>query len=285
MKIYKFILTVLILTGCVSTETKIQNAQLFATELENKKDVLQVIEVYNNIFVSCFAKDGADNFYSLQKKCKYGYEYRDNPRLFCDEFAINALVEQDVKLGCLIENWTSKEYYDSDECIIHRRGANDSRIAYFDYKRFLPVNTKIHTDAEFLSLVEYYAKMSDCDKLENATTIEKQECKNNIAETTRQMVHTSVKCMNAYPKEYKEFLNDKGSWFDWAIDHDPYETKRMLYAYGATTAANILDPDPVYSKSEALKSITQSVAEWGQRHICDTTGWQAEIRKMGYKLN
>ena len=61
----------------------------------------------------------------------------------------------------------------SDECIVYRRTMKESKINYFDYKRFLPEDTAIKTETDFLAMVNYYELRHLCDRLEEKTTEER----------------------------------------------------------------------------------------------------------------
>ena len=85
-------------------------------------------------------------------------------------------------LDCFIRNSSS---YNSDECILFRRNTEerqDSVVKFFDYKRFLPENSSIKTDDDFLCLVKKYKKyknkLEDCYKINednSLTSTERQE--------------------------------------------------------------------------------------------------------------
>ncbi len=294
----KMVLLCVALTACTTIETARKNGQELAKQLEAEQDVIEILDKYSlytkrcNNYVSLSGKGlseeiemyiifapllviryclGYDNFFPYHSEREYCYSY--------DGYA-----EANTNFDC-IDSWRNSDYYNSDECILYRRNLHESKVKYFDYKRFLPINTPINTDEKFLALVKFYNTRFDCDNLENVTTQEKQDCKNKVIKTTVQMATTGVKCIDVYSKEYKEFLDEKGSWFGWAINHDPLATKRMVYYTAGAAAAYWIPEQPVYSRIEALEEITQSVAEWGQEHVCDTIGWQTEIRRMGYNLN
>lgn len=282
--------------GCTTISTVTKEGQEFATQLESKKDTILTLDKYKTYARRCDVYTDAlkgDWFRQIASTVilapvwliyyvKTGNFY---PYLSAREecFYNDGLAEKDVDFGCLRE-WESKKYYNSDKCIVYRRYIHDTNVDYFDYKRFLPQNTKIKTDDDFQNLVKYYDTISNCDKMSQATTTEKQECRDRIRENTIKMATTGIKCIEAYKDEYTEELDYEGRWYEWAIDHDPYGMKKKLMWFGEYTAAHFTPTQPVYSKQEALNAVKETLQKFGREHVCEIDGWQADIKKLGYKL-
>lgn len=294
------------LTACTTIATATKEGQEFAAQLENEKDTISILDKYKTYENRC-----DDYMYALQNDSRgvlgvfpsiyttvilapisipvwtIRYMATGNfyPYLSAREkcFFNDGLAEKDIDFGCLRE-WDSKEYYNSDKCIVYRRNIHDTSVDYFDYKRFLPKNSNIKTDDDFRNLVKYHNTISKCDTMSQATTTEKQECRDKIRENTIRMATTGIKCTEAYKDEYTEELDSQGRWYEWAIDHDPYGAKKTLMWLGEYAAAHFTPAHPVYSKQEALNSVKQTLQTFGKEHLCKIDGWQADIRKLGYKL-
>ncbi len=268
MKKYVLVFTGLVLAGCVGVSPEQCND--YATQLKNSNDVIQVLNSYISY------RDGAAEYnYNGTKKKSESIE-----RSCWDDF----LRRQDVKYICLNEENTS------DECILYRRNnKHESELAFFNFKYFLPDNSKIQTETDFKTVLEYYeSNIKKCEELTEKTIAEKQDCKDSVINNVRNFSINGAKtCKKSFSKEYQDFLKEKGDWYVWAINHDPWELYREWRAMtGIDLGAGASGMyQRVYSKTDALIEIKENIEVWGKEHLCDTTGWQAEIRKMGYKLN
>ena len=291
----------LIETGCTTIPTAITEGQNYAKNMEAEKDVVATIEAYGKYRERCYpyinakkstlASDIALTVFlaplavplEIRKYIKTGnfFEYHE-AREAC--FYGDALSEQNINFDCLQDWRKGDDYYESDECILYRRNIHKSDVGYFDYKRFLPKNSPINTDSKFLTLIKYYDKIKDCDNLRNVTTDEIAACKNKVKDITIKMATSGVKCMEAYEKEYSEKLDSEGSWYEWAINHDPYEIKRQLLMVGEYDMALYSSPIPVYGKQEALNEVKKTLKDFGKDHLCNIDGWKADIKKMGYHM-
>ncbi len=89
----------------------------------------------------------------------------------------------------------------SDKCIVYRRNhkIEDSKVNFFDYKRFLPKDSNIKTDDDFLRLVKY--KM---DKDKEVKSCDKVYEDNSLTSTERQKKYTQ--CMSDNKKNNIEGL-------------------------------------------------------------------------------
>ncbi len=297
-----------VLCGCTSVSTALKQGEELANNLETEKDVILTLDKYtiyqnrcvnyksalkgvsdgktwgpvNYIGVSIlFAPISIPAFTIYYMSTGNFYPYL-NEREIC--YSNDGFAEQNIDFACLQEWRQGEEYYNSDDCIVFRRNIHESRVGYFDYKRFLPDNTIVKTDDDFLALRKYYLKTSECDNLKQVTTSEKQECKDVIRANTIKMATTGISCMDSYKDEYKEKLNELGEWYEWAIDHDPYGNQKYLRAIGEYTAAYFMPVQYVYSEQEALKEIKSKIQQFSKEHFCKIDGWKTEIRKLGYKL-
>ncbi|MDW2995926.1 MAG: hypothetical protein R8M71_03115 [Alphaproteobacteria bacterium] len=284
MNKYLILILCFVITGCMSTTARIEQAKEIANNLEVKKDTIDTIETYKSIYETCFYINKTVEWIDDIDYDVYKCEQKVTKDAQCNEIKIQELAIRDADMSCIFLGWKTGKNYSSDDCIIKRRQTANSASCYFDYKRFLPQNTNIKTDDDFYNLVKYYNKINDCDTMSQATTTEKQECRDRIRENTIKMATTGINCMEVYKDEYTEELNSEGRWYEWAIDHDPYGAKKTLMWLGEYTAAHFTPTQPVYSKQEALNTVKRAIQTFGREHVCKIDGWQADIRKLGYKL-
>ena len=270
MRKYLILPTALICAACMTVPTRKQEAQEFANKLETENDPIQVIEAYNMYKGLC--RQYWSNKYPSQEEC----------------IKRDALVELDTDIVCvgLPTSYNSSKKYDSDECILYRRSEkfHKSEVNYFDYKRFLGKSSVIKTDDDFLKLVNRFEKISECDKMHESTTDEKEACKENQRNEIRKLAKREISCMEWNKEEYINKLKDIGKYYEWAIDHDPYEKKRLFIAFGLGEAAQFMY-EPVLSKEEAQAEIKEAIHSFGDTNFCSINGWEQEIKKLGYKLN
>lgn len=143
-----------------------------------------------------YTLDIYDNYIDAFKRC-------ENIRT-CDYDEYSILSEKvDMKdsfidiyaIDCFIKNTFS---YNSDECIIFRRNNNEEtklKTGAFDYKRFLPKNSAVKTDTDFLLLVNKYKeyKNDENNKLKNCYEINKD---NSLIFTERQEKYNQCQLYN-----------------------------------------------------------------------------------------
>ncbi|MCQ2562459.1 MAG: hypothetical protein MJ158_02500 [Alphaproteobacteria bacterium] len=267
------ILVALLCTGCTSLSTYKQMAETSVKDLQEANDPIQVIESY---------KEFSSNF-NEGKSCES--RHRDEcfddgdvgicivgtiliplyiPKLisvkstnmndyYC--FKRDSLLESNVKLECTITEGYNNDKYsnNSDDCILYRRSENyhKSKINYFDYKRFFNKKGMIQTEDDFLNLVKIYDSIQDCDKLQEKTTEEKNNCKEKIKEKIRSIATRKVSCTELINEKYIKYLKDKVEWFYWAQHHDPKEKIKQYQKLGVCDWNCDWAYQPVFSYSEA----------------------------------
>ena len=192
---------VLFCAGCVlePQEPKMP----LGVKLETEKDLISAIEAYNNVYKGC--KCPWDMIRGTCEAREYTFKWDT-----CDE----SLRNPDIKYNCLefdIGDNSTMEYTDtSDECVLYRRKTSYSSIEFFDFARFIPEDTKIKTDERFKQLAEFYEKgINTCDTLDEITTTERAQCKDEVKDLTRQLAQNKKpKCnqMNVFKEEYRSFI-------------------------------------------------------------------------------
>ena len=251
------------LTGCFGVS--VEQCNQYAEQLRNSDDVVQVLKAYIGY------RDGARtsrNSESIERSCWNDF-----------------LRRQDVNYTCLDKANTS------DTCILYRRNhTEESELNFFDFKRFLPSDSKIKTEADFKMALDYYdTNTKACDKLAEKTVQEKQDCRDRVYNDVREFSkHGARSCRTVSNKEYSELLKKKGEWYKWAIDHDPWGFYKR---WQATTGISLHGMEAVgmyervYSKSEAIAEIKGDLETWGKEHLCDTSNYVNDLSRLGFDLD
>jgi len=245
----KYILVSLCLTLIACT----QNAQELVMELEKNRDVIQTLDAYKNIYTKCFFVNG--QIHRSEYRHTSSYQPYRAPKI-CYDLVVNTMYDQDIDLGCVRGTWEAMagdHYYYSDKCENFRKNLPESKkgdkIGYFDYKRFLPQNSQVKTQDEFLVLVEYY--------------------KNHDKEATIKLATMKTKCSDLYPgyNGYKSSLNNM--FLIWVRD-------QKIYNQRTTECLK-----PIYDKlkqEKLLSELAKKVERYGKMHFCDTDGWLDDMR-------
>ncbi len=287
------IIMILLCAGCTTVKTYNQQAQTFVDDLQNKKDPVNVVEVYKTEFIcpeltnqEKHQRDGTQMLaWVYLFPFKLIYEITDEFMDFGTQrqyqcIKRDLLLEPDTKLDCA-NNYYENKIYNSDECVLYRRSEkfHESDVNYFDYKRFLGENSIIKNDADFLKLVKYYDKIAECDEQNDRTTTEKEECKEKRKTEMRALAMKKVPCNKLISEKYNEYITKQKEWFYWAQNHNPYAMVNTLRAVGEYEAARFAY-SPVLSRSEALSTIKERMEEFGKENFCATDDWK---QKMGIK--
>lgn len=284
---------ILLCTGCTTMKTYNERAELFSNALYAEKDPILVIEAYKNEY-HCPTPDDDTGLqlaaWTYGFPFKLGYEIVDEFMDFGTEEMYqctkrNLLIEPNIKLECTKKSGYNEYFDNSDECVLYRRSPeyHESKVGYFDYKRFLPEKSPIKTDESFLKLVEKYNHISDCEKQKETTTAEKEACREKIKNEIRLLATRTVKCSELKGKEYTEFLIGRGDWYEYAQNHDPYDNINLLRAFGAYEAAAFAY-NPVYSQKEAQKEVQKSIEKYGAENLCSVENWKQDMKKLGYYM-
>lgn len=159
--------SIFLISGCVEIpgerEAK-EGAQLDA-ELVQKKDIIKTLEAF-------------DKYYDLQNREYFGYTR------IKDDVGLSLSEKPKLVLCYGGRQWR----YTDDECKLYlRNNKYDSKISYFNYKRYLPENIA-NNEAEFVKLFQFYKgydgfirneygkKLDACEDV-NLITVEKEQCK------------------------------------------------------------------------------------------------------------
>ena len=275
------------MAGCVSTEKLQQQALVFEQEVLANNDPIFVLDTYNN------------NYFKGDLKCEYkGYDNKNEIDKYSNRMSLGGvndyitlalMTEPKIKHECLIEyqGYSKNEKYDSDECILYRRNEyKTSEICWFNFKKYLGADSHIKTEEDFAYVHKLYMEgQKQCDEKAETTMSEKEACKDKLKKLIRDYSKNGLStCGKLYGTKYIEILKEQGDWYKWAIDHDPNAMVETVYQATGSYAAAQWYYSPKWSKDEAIEHIESKINGFGYGHLCDTTGWRAELKKLGYSL-
>lgn len=228
-KMRKLILFIVIsLTACASIDQQVlvepaepvENEQFFMNldaELSQSKDVMKTLEVFGKYFTSYIPGDerldihrGFDPFendsYGHVKPCT-------EPR----SREVTPLLTQDIRFDCVYEHSTT------DECILYRRKTRPSMLCYFNYLKYLPENSEIKSELDFLRLYSAYLDFpvskdykrirADYESMER-TSHEKEIFKERLKNQDRERMESLVNSTWFMERCEKDFNKTKSSNFD-----------------------------------------------------------------------
>lgn len=253
------VLATMALLGCVDNNSNTlkeaerleqlkQEATELAQQLETEKDPIKVVEAYITYF-----GDGSNYEYLLGEQKFYDHEvargwHSSNEKT---NMITQALALPGTRYDCMGNE-------QSDECILYRRSQKPSKVAYFDYKRFLGNNTRIKDDVAFLKLVRAYGDMEQCDKQQDVTTDEKNSCKERHEKYIRLSVKQKVRCKNLIEFEYNKQLRERAEGYRFEV-----------YAWH-------------YSHTKAMNDMSKVMRSFADEYMCDITGWDKELLEQIY---
>lgn len=223
----------------LSKAEKIQKRPVVITDMISAKqreeiatknrNVMQALELYWDLYQ---VESGTSSFANGCERGKTG-NYLNIIKLFA---------RSDSKPQCAYNTINNQDEYNSDECILYRRNINKlSEICFFDYKKYLPKNSKISNDEQFINLITIYRKLfrskqawddedigfyeyvktySHCDLLKEVTTQERKQCQDDDEKFIFQIVNgTAPYCKDKVPEQYKNELKYTEFSFDFEIAH------------------------------------------------------------------
>lgn len=261
-----------ILSACATTQTKIQNAEIFAAQLEKAENPIDIINAYEKVNNKCRGKLYYDTYEYKAYEMETGQ----------DCFNEIATAKQDIDFGCKYEKYKGKNYYDSDDCIIYRRNHKWNEMN-FDFARFLPKNSPIKTEQQFLTWVGYYNNI-DTVRSYKTTRAEHDSYISTKMDVVKQMATSIVDCIIAYHTEYTAFLDEKWDDYNDMITYDPQARASYFRSIGAYDVAWLALQDRRRSPSEALAGISSAISDWGKEKNCGTQNWKTEMRARGHKF-
>lgn len=194
-------------------------------ELSQKKDVLETLELYNSLFYLngkhiCETDNERIGEGCLQSAGCFGRECEQYP--LCDLSSVSqeerlkivqTFTQPNTKFYCHMTVNSPDTIYRSDECILARRNTQPSAICNFNYKKYLPANTSIKTDEQFLELTKTYheiLKKKRCENNQTLTSSERNQCVQNSKVFILQLASGNAPhCRNKYPQEYNNYIKEK----------------------------------------------------------------------------
>ena len=191
----------------------------------------------------------------------------------------NLYSQSDINIKCFLQDPYTDQLVDtSDECILQRRNhKTPSRVCWFDYKNFLPEDSKIETDSEFMNLV-YAAKFllegKYCQSAPELTTKEREECEDKAKEFIAQLSQkTAPHCRDTISEEYNKFLRTSNGLLTMVNNtsiknglgqEKQFETVMFQALYGGAFEQMAL----------------QGLRELGYKNFCTTEGFESDMQKI-----
>lgn len=259
-----------------------------AQELEKNPDLVKTLEIY-----TCLP--------SFLGHRDYLYSGCNKQVTESNEFK-----EQGINYDCLDRN--ALDYTNTtDECILYRREVRQSKINYFDFRRFIPSDSHIKTETDFLATANKFhalrSKLKECETQNERTSYEKQACKDALLEPIIQFSEQGKKpCKIIEKSEYQKMLKSRIVWFKWVTKHEIKDTtQKCLNAY-ANTIKQLTDLGqwrdayeikeycaaahdfPVLDKNAATTKIRESIEQFGTANLCSTDDYKTELKKLGLEL-
>ncbi|MBQ6735937.1 MAG: hypothetical protein IJQ90_00420 [Alphaproteobacteria bacterium] len=238
----------------------------YVNSLTSSGDIIQVLDTYIEYRDWWKSSNDAKTQQSLQRSCWNDF-----------------LRRQDIDYTCLDKDNVS------DECILYRRNNKyESEFNFYDFTKFLSQDSYIKNETDFKMALEYYEiNIRKCEALIEKTSVEKEDCVNNIKDDLRNFSkHGMLLCRNSLKKEYRAMLKEQGQWYRWAINHDPYGFYKEWVAMTGISGyeAQVSMYQPVYSKSSAAERVKEEIESWGKEHLCKTTNYLTDLKTLGFYM-
>ena len=256
--------------------------QEYESEIAKNRDIKKAVRTFSDLYMSENGNICAKGYVSFVDITKENIN--DNTALF----AYNIFTEPDSKIECFIKEPHSENYIiSSDECILKRRNSKKSTVCYYNYKKYLPADSKIKTDEDFLYLVDAYnilyqdPKNGDtctfCENLSERTSAEKIECSKKAETFLNQISNKTVPfCKNIIKKEYMDFLQDGINRFSFLSEMTKTEINATTYG------AKAYFLNGLYS-STYERLWEDSIKEFGITHFCSVSNYQQDIVNINKK--
>jgi hypothetical protein len=302
-----------LLSACGPTpaelQAKAESAAKERKEIQNKKDIefinavnnkllerdlFTTLQVYDSLFSVGLGNTDCCSKGLINTNC-YHFEREGLKQIvpegkYQEYMNMDEAIKEFTTLGdrakCLTADYTEYNNYgiysdNSDECILVRReivnNSKASKVCYFNYKKYLPTESKVSSDDNFDKLAYYYKtliKSGHCDNLAEATTNEKEKCKEKDINKIVQFMKAGKleHCRDKMPKEYNAMLKDGvkkvndanavvgGAW----IGNNPLENVYANSMYAGSFEAQF----------------KAHIKEFGNDNMCDTTGFEQDIKKL-----
>lgn len=190
---------------------------------------------------------------------------------------------------------TTEKYIDqTDECILQRRKhPNSSEVCWFNYKKYLPTDTKIKTDSDFIKLQgiinETLERNEWCDAMSDWTSAEKENCKQETKQFIYDYSYGKAKhCRDSHKKEWNQMLKESaqqaGGIQSVMKNLRKGEKERMIRTGEKSRAEldfveSVFQPDNIFAMI-ALQGMSDNIKKFGLINLCLTDGWDKDIQKL-----
>lgn len=264
-KLLLFLLTIAI-SACVLVKQEEIN---LAAKLEAAKDPLLAIQTFIDVYHRCKTNFGGYRYFedSYENNSYKYYKSYMSAYTNTELTSINQLSIEDINIDCFIGRgvggWEVLYKDKSDACIAQRRKYK-SKLCNFDYKRFLPKSSKIKTEDDFIKVMNHYeARMADCDSLEEATTNEKEQCREKIKENILRFSDGKK------TKDCKVALTER------------------IYFEAMRETLNIAFTDNPQGEKELARArilFDELIKDYGRKNLCSIAGYINDIRTLRKKM-
>jgi len=295
MKKFPLLLSLIGLTACVGTEAPVTpqtEETVVAEPQEQKPTILETVQEIDQTLTEHRSPMVAAWFYSMTyvkgdtNICAYGdipWNGDTSENTYEDNIAAFQIASDPaIKVECFVKNGDGAYYDSSDECILARRKAKKTTTCYFNYKKYLPADTKIKTDDDFLYLVKAFNALytnsenpkecTYCENLQERTSAEKAACAKKAEKFLGQISSKTVPlCKNTVNKEYMQFLKDGISEFSFLSNMTQAEINSSV---NSPSKAYLLRGIYASAYEDAWE---QAIQNFGFTHFCSVSGYKNDI--------
>lgn len=258
-------LVILAMAGCASYTKPIDKDVLKQNKISYTLDIYNTYKGKNLNNISSIKKEKAGDAQNVTQLIVFGFATMGLTWLLLP------IIERKYDYTTLMEQQALKCHYlkdNSDECIIYRRNHSqeDSEIGFFDYKRFLPKDSNIKNDDDFLRLFKKYKeyeyeiekcfevvnsnqltssereeKYNECSNLRNIVDnklnyyihngiLEEKDNEKKKQEEEKKEIEEAKKIIDTYTKDCKQALK-KAENYKKSIDYDNLDNLYNLSEY------------------------------------------------------
>lgn len=282
----------------IREEKRTDLAQRIDEYLSEQKDILETTIAYNRLFLGYNDySDASEELKSILDEIEQMENWPSYMRCSSSDFStgdtqyiVDALSNRpnDVKLACYDAH--NKEVHQSDECILLRRKTDLDAACWFNYAKYLPEKTKIKNSKDFIAASrvadQMQMRMKNCDEMQNWTTSEKAECRQESKQFAYDYVVGKAKhCRDAQAKKWKNMLKESVEASDALSSMLSQNVKEDTAMRNLTSMeANFRNAIGTNMfQAMALGGLKNKIDEFGIVNLCLTDGWEKDAKPYAKK--